>query len=148
MSFIDWQDSYSVGIKSIDDQHKKIVELMNELVESIRDGREDFIIKEVLQDLSDYASYHFGLEEEVFLKFHYDVKSQHFERHRDFVEKIRSLQSEEDQEQRQLPLETLNYLRDWFQDHELNFDSDYGKYFRDNKLSDSVESMLQSGMKR
>ena len=145
MSYIDWNDSYATGIKTIDDQHKKIIELINELIESLRDGREDLIIKEVLRDLADYASNHFGLEEEIFRKFHYEVKREHIDSHKDFIEKIKSLRSEEEISKGEIALKTLNYLRDWFRDHELKLDSDFGLYFKSNELSDSIESMLQGG---
>ena len=50
MAFFDWKEEYSVGIAIIDKQHRKILELIDELFESIRDSREDLIIKEVLDE--------------------------------------------------------------------------------------------------
>jgi hemerythrin-like metal-binding protein len=66
MAFFDWKDEYSGGITDIDDQHKVIINLMNELYDAIRFKKEETIIKNVFIELLKYANYHFNLENELF----------------------------------------------------------------------------------
>ena len=75
-------------------------------MENLRDGREDLIIREVLKDLADYAAYHFDLEEKIFREFRYEAKTEHFARHKDFIEKIKTLREDEAIHATGIPLDT------------------------------------------
>ena len=143
MSLLDWKYEYSVGVKSIDEQHKKILELINELIESIRDSREDYIINDVLNDLLEYANYHFSLEEKLLHKFSYSNEHDHETKHREFTDKIKSLKIEENVHVGNIPIETLDYLENWFCNHELRDDSMYYEYFKSKGLINEIEKIIE-----
>jgi hemerythrin-like metal-binding protein len=130
MAFFEWKEEYSVGIVEIDNQHKKILDLINELFESIKDSRGDMIIKEVLDDLIQYSNYHFNLEVKLFNVFNYVRSSEHMKEHNHFIEKINTLMIGAKLNKECVPFETLDYLRDWFANHMLKVDIDYGNYLR------------------
>ena len=140
MAFFDWKDEFSVKIKAIDTQHKKIIELMNELFESLRDGREELVIRDVLDELLKYAEYHFGLEAGLFKKYGYDKAAAHLAEHEVFVTKIACLSEALASNAEVTATETLDYLRDWFKDHMLTIDIDYGRFFESIHVIGEIEA--------
>ena len=141
MGFFDWKEEYSVGINAINKQHKVIIELMNDLFESIRDAREDMVIEEVLQELIKYSKYHFGLEKTLFEKYTYPKVEGHLKEHQYFVEKIESFMKELTNNKQVVPIETLDYLKNWFQNHMMKTDVDYGQYFKEKDVIKEIEKM-------
>jgi hemerythrin-like metal-binding protein len=134
MAFFDWKDEYSVGIALIDKQHRKVIELIDELFESIRDSRGDLIIRAVLDDLLDYSHYHFGLEEELFEKYGYENLATHVREHEHFTAKVGGLMVGASMNKECVPFETMDYLRDWFANHIQREDIVYGRFFQQRNL--------------
>ena len=63
MDCIKWSDAFSVGVKIIDSQHMHLVGIMNKLCNALDKGQEMKVIKNVLDELSEYAVVHFDTEE-------------------------------------------------------------------------------------
>lgn len=145
MSVFEWNSSYSVGIRSIDLQHRKIIELIDELVESIRNSREDFVINEVLNDLTEYAHYHFSLEGKILKRYELVDEHDHEMEHRSFIERVKSLKVGEELHAGNIPRETLDYLENWFHGHELKSDKRYYEFLKANGLLDEIDALIQSG---
>ena len=141
MGFFDWKNEYSVGIDAINKQHKVIIELMNDLFESIRDSREDMIIKEVLEEMLKYSNYHFGLEKSLFEKYNYSKSEEHLREHDYFIGKIELLMKELKSNIQSVPIETLDYLKNWFQNHMMKKDIDYSKYFQEKDVINEIEKL-------
>ena len=59
----EWDLSYSVNVKRMDDQHKVWIEIIQKLYNSIREGLSHSILEDVLKELEDYTKYHFKEEE-------------------------------------------------------------------------------------
>jgi len=145
MSIYDWKDEYSIGIPFIDGQHKKIIDLIEELIESIRDSRDDYIIGDVLNDLTEYSKSHFGVEERLLKKYDYFEEPEHEARHREFAERVNELKSVHGAHYRDIPKETLNLLKSWFFEHELTMDASYIAFFRGKGLDNQIQRELAEG---
>ena len=63
MAVIQWTQNMSVGIRSIDDDHKVLVRMINRLDDAIKAARGEQALGHVLDALLDYTTYHFGREE-------------------------------------------------------------------------------------
>ena len=72
MELISWKDSLNVGIVEIDEQHKKLVGLINKLFEAMANGKSSEIMKSVLGELSNYVNTHFATEEKLMKQFGYE----------------------------------------------------------------------------
>ncbi len=144
MAFFDWKDEYSIGISVIDRQHRKILELINDLFESIRDAREDLIIKEVLDDLVDYSHYHFGLEKKLFDQYRYPRAEEHEREHYHFIDKLTSLMIGASLNKACVPLETMDYLRQWFSNHMVGVDRGYSSFFREIDKLEEIEEQYRN----
>jgi hemerythrin-like metal-binding protein len=62
---IKWNKEFSVGHPAIDKHHKKIISLMNSLQNALLKGTDTSVLPKMLEELSSYANYHFGAEENM-----------------------------------------------------------------------------------
>ena len=60
MDFVVWNEKYSVKISTIDEQHKKLVAIINELYNSMKNGKSKEQLGKTLTDLVEYTKYHFS----------------------------------------------------------------------------------------
>lgn len=126
MKKIQWHDSFSVGIKKIDNQHKQLFSLLNELIVASETGQEAEVLGRVLDDLVSYTDYHFKAEE-PFFKIHPQQKK-HVSIHRGFIEKAEQMVSIFHEGDEHAGEETIEYLKNWILNHVLKTDMNY---FRD-----------------
>jgi hemerythrin len=63
---IEWEDIYSVGIEEFDNDHKKLIELINRLHQAMLDKKAKEVLGEIINELVDYTIYHFNKEEAMF----------------------------------------------------------------------------------
>ncbi|MBN2617120.1 MAG: hemerythrin domain-containing protein [Spirochaetales bacterium] len=75
-----WSKYFVTGITQIDDQHKKLVELVNELGEITVDGVSSSVNwNDILDRLINYTKYHFKDEEKLMIE--YKIAKRHFTEH-------------------------------------------------------------------
>lgn len=134
MPYIEWKRTYEVGFKLIDDQHVKLVNIMNELYDAQKSGTGQIIVTKSLNELVDYTLYHFSTEEKLFVQYEYPKKEQHMSEHREFVEKINNLKAEAVKGNLLLSIKTMEYLKDWTINHILGTDKEFGEYVSEREL--------------
>jgi len=132
--FILWNESYNVGFSIIDNQHKKLVDIINELYESFVDQTTGQKLHKILKDLENYTIYHFGTEEELFKKHGYPHSDAHLEEHHAFVEKIKQFNEELISGQTRITFQLMNYLKNWLLAHICGSDQAYVSFFIDKEL--------------
>ena len=128
----EWDDKYSVGIKSIDNQHREIFVLLNKLLEAIKMGHASDVTIQIIQELERYAVNHFQKEEYFFQRFNYQGSAEHITEHQNFIKKLAVLKSEINSGKLILTIELLNFLKDWIDHHILVVDKKYYECFRQN----------------
>ncbi len=122
---------YYTGIASIDQQHAKLFEIANEAYELLTNqfipDKYDYIVK-VINDLKDYAKYHFSHEEEYMSSIGYKRIFSQKVAHNDFINKLDEYDiGSIDENQRHVLLELLEFLNDWLVNHILRSDTLIGK---------------------
>lgn len=123
---IKWKDEYRIGIDEIDEQHKKIFDIANEVYELLKNDfyfdKYDRIV-ELLEDLKDYAKFHFSFEEDYMLSINYKGYFSQKVAHDRFIEKVNSFDLDAiDENQDQYVLEILDFIVDWISQHILKSD--------------------------
>ena len=129
-----WEDKYSVGIQSIDNQHKEIFMLLNKLLEAMKMGHANDVTIQIIQELERYAVIHFQKEEYFFQRFNYQGSAEHITEHQNFIKKLAVLKSEINSGKMILTIELLRFLKDWIDHHILVVDKKYSECFRQNGL--------------
>ena len=71
MGLIQWKKEYSISVAKIDNQHKKIIKILNQLISQQVMRKSEKEIEEILDNLQDYIKEHFKTKEEYMLKHQY-----------------------------------------------------------------------------
>ncbi|HQD27341.1 bacteriohemerythrin [Methanoculleus thermophilus] len=135
MAFMKWTDDLSVGVREIDDQHQKLVSLINDLHDAMRDKRGKDVLGKVLTDLAAYTEYHFSTEEKYMQKFGYAEFDAHRSEHQAFVAKVGEFKKGFDEGKLGLSIQVMSFLRDWVANHIKGSDKRYTDFFREHGLS-------------
>ena len=133
MALIEWNDSYSVGVDSIDDQHKKLLDMLSNFLESVELDSDKAKIT-LINSLIDYTKYHFSNEEKCFDKFNYSDKENHIKEHQVFIGKVTDIQNRLESGNMVLTMEIAKFLREWLVNHIKVSDKQYRQCFNENGL--------------
>jgi hemerythrin len=129
MPYMQWLDEYSVGVSVFDDEHKKLIAMLNALHESMVAGQSKQKLFEILDGMIDYTVKHFAHEEELFRRTGYPESITHKLRHEDLKAKVISLRQRAEQKvSGALVIELSNFLHDWLINHIQGEDKRYGPY--------------------
>ncbi|SMF97272.1 hemerythrin [Methylomagnum ishizawai] len=130
MSLIVWSDKLAVGVKEIDDQHMKLVAIINELHDAMTVGHGKDVLTKVLDELVRYTVYHFATEERLMRLHGYADHINHEKEHKDLVNTAAELQKAVHAGTASLTLTTMHFLKDWLNHHILGSDMKLGHYLR------------------
>ena len=128
---IQWSDSYSVKINSIDEQHKKLMGYLNQLFDAMIEGRGQEVIEPILASLITYTQEHFAVEERYFTRHSYPDAAAHKEEHRKLVDQIKDFQTKFHQKEAKVTTELMDFLKDWLMKHIRGTDMKYSAFLRD-----------------
>ncbi len=128
MPIIDWDAKLSVNINIIDEQHKKLVGLVNALYDAMKEGKAKDILGNLLTELVSYTDYHFKTEEELFKKHGYPESAAHKLEHDKLRKEVLDLKAKFDQGEMIITVEVLYFLRDWLGKHILGSDKKYSPF--------------------
>lgn len=139
MKFIDWQQSFSVNVKQFDNDHKKLVHLINTLHDAMQSGEAFNMLNSIINELTNYALMHFSNEEKMMQLYQYPYFVSHKQEHESFQLQIQNFQSKFKGTNTRVPISSItislmNFLKEWLTNHILESDRKYGKYFNSKGL--------------
>ena len=157
-----WSVNFETGIKQIDEQHKKLVGIINLLAANLVNGSADIILNEIFNDLAKYADFHFKEEEKIWLKYFKD-DSWHLEHdttHTSFIEEVVTIKNNKDNKHLDDVIqEIISFLTHWLAYHILESDKrmsiavhaieegssiEEAKVKADNEMSSSVTLLINT----
>ncbi|MCK5605474.1 hemerythrin family protein [Candidatus Pacearchaeota archaeon] len=114
-----WNDDYSVGIDKVDDEHKLLINKINALYEAVNQNLTDVDILPLLDDLMDFAVYHFTEEEQLMRDAGYKDFDSHKAIHDTIVDKLKAFHRRYtvSENQRRTGFELLIFLKGWLYKH-------------------------------
>ncbi len=126
--YISWKKEYSVGIESIDNEHQKLLGLINRFLTASQDHPSSFYEQEALDELIDYTRYHFKHEEELMAKHDYPGLEAHKKEHHKMVARVNELVEEYNINGQEALEHTAGYLKHWLVNHIQVVDQQYSDY--------------------
>jgi hemerythrin len=134
MAFIEWNDSYSVGVNEIDMQHQKLVGMINDLHDAMRMGKGKDVLGEIIKGLVGYAVTHFQTEEKYFDQFGYPEAGSHKGEHSAFTQKVAEFKAGFDAGKLALSITVMDFLSNWLRNHIKGVDKKYSLFFNEKGL--------------
>ena len=128
MNLITWSDTMSVNIKSIDEEHKKLVNMINELHSAMGSGKGKDIMGKILIGLADYTKTHFALEENLMQKHAYPGYLNHKGQHDALTKQVNDLYIKFQEGKAMITIEVMHFLKDWLTNHIQNTDKKYAPF--------------------
>lgn len=133
ISLLRWSDRYSVGNNDIDNDHRRLFEIINMLQEMQLTGDNAGKFAEVLSSLFDYSMYHFNREEEYMNQISYDEIEAHRNEHKKYIVKISTFNSDFFSVRRPDETDVIEFLTNWWTNHILKSDVKYELFKSQNK---------------
>ncbi|MBL6958263.1 MAG: hemerythrin family protein [Rhodospirillales bacterium] len=131
MAFIEWAPALSVGFDEIDEDHKKLVGIVNKLSDAVTEGQGTSVSGNIIEELLSYTSWHFRHEERL-MQSHGDPSFfDHKQEHMDLLEKAADIKKRFDEGDQSVPEEMLPFLKDWLTHHILETDMKTGHFLAD-----------------
>ena len=128
---IAWKSEYSIGVESIDKQHKQLVTIINVLNNSTRQGSSREVLWEVLVSLIRYTKIHFESEERLFKMHGYPGYDEQRRAHEKLTAQVSDFSKAFIQHQIDISPDLMVFLRDWLMDHVLELDRRSRQFLRE-----------------
>ena len=125
------EEKMSVGVEIIDEQHKKLIDLINNLITSIKNFSQIDDIEFLINEAINYAEYHFKIEEDLYESINIDLEliNNHRKMHNGFKEKVLEYknifiknQDVEFEKKVDISDELFKFLISWLKEHIINED--------------------------
>jgi len=128
MAYFVWKESFSVNIQKIDEQHKKLISMIDQLYEAMAKSATEIVLEKLLADLIEYTKTHFADEEALLQKHGYPEYSLHKAKHVDFIRQIHDFEKQFHDGSITLSLTMSMFLQDWLANHILKMDKKYASF--------------------
>ncbi|WP_378954770.1 bacteriohemerythrin [Pelosinus sp. sgz500959] len=127
MALIKWDAKLNVNVPEFDEEHKKLVQMINSLHDAMKSGKGKELLTKILDEATDYTLKHFVHEEKIMVQYKYPEYKEHKATHDEFAKKIVELRNLHDQ-QRLPSNQMLNTLNAWLINHINDVDKKYSPF--------------------
>lgn len=128
---IEWSDSLSIGNKSVDEDHKELIHIYNDLVDLILFEKDNSEFARVLSRMTDYSLKHFRKEESYMQRFGYPHIDSHKASHREYIYNVAMYNFDLLGTTPPEPRKIAKFLGKWWTSHIQKLDLDYEKYHKE-----------------
>ncbi len=128
MALFTWSDEYSVNVSGFDTQHKKLVDLINELHSAMKEGKSKEVLGKIIGELISYTKFHFSAEETLMVQAKYPGLAKHKEEHEAFTKKVLEFEEKFQRGSVVLSQEIILFLKDWLINHIQGTDKKYSPF--------------------
>ena len=150
MALFVWQKSYNLGVEIIDEQHKNLVQIINDLDDLLKGSFCSKKLESLFSELVDYTKYHFSTEERLMKTRDYGAAriDAHLRQHYQFVQQIQSLHNDAATLDKQEAEWVLKYLTNWLTNHILKVDRHLAEHLinQEEKISAPCKPSLKTSL--
>ena len=130
MVHIHLKDRYNIHFMEIDDQHKSLLALLNELIDIVGERGDPEVVSAIFSRLCQYALTHFSTEEGYLSAINYPGLDRQKAEHGTFIQKLIDLNQAYDPSDPHLLEETIDFLKHWYINHILDSDMKYVPFLK------------------
>lgn len=135
MDIIKWRETYETGIEQMDSQHKQLIQLVNQLYGIIRDKKGFEAVDTILGQMEQYATNHLHDEEKLLEEHAYPGLAAQQQSHQSYFATMEQLLGARAGDRQAAAQAIYIFLRQWWLNHIVQEDRDYGEYLRKKGLS-------------
>jgi len=131
-NLVTWSQTFSVGVKVIDDQHKELLELVNDMYNHIvgDEKAEKAFFKKIVKKTVNYIKVHFSTEEKILKAVKFQGYAEHKRAHDSFIFKVIENVRDYEDGKRVTLTSITHFLKDWILTHIAIEDKQYFEYFK------------------
>ena len=128
-----WTDTLATGIEIVDNQHKELINLTNELFRACMRGGDvlDIVFKETMGKVVEYVRFHFGFEQGMLQRVKFPNYTEHKGEHDKFIKTVLEETKNYSEGRSFVPNKFVRYLKDWIVSHIAYTDKIYAAYVHD-----------------
>ena len=128
MALVTWDQTYSVSVRRLDEQHQKLFALLNALHEAMRQGKGQAVVQDTLRELATYTVTHFRAEEELMRKTNYPGLAAPRAEHQRFVDKVNQFTQDLKAGGNVSSLQVVGFIKEWLAEHIRRTDRSYSAH--------------------
>lgn len=122
-----WNDSFSVHVPSMDEQHQGLFNAMNRIYQAVQERAPSHVREQRLSELLFLARQHFADEERGMEQAHYPGLQRHKQEHAKLLNELGHLLAQHSGDEQEDSLEVIAFLKNWLLDHIFRSDKLYGE---------------------
>jgi hemerythrin len=140
MPIIDWDDVCLLGVKHFDEHHEHLITLLNQTYDMLIKSEPAENLGKVLDELIDYADYHFEAEERSMHENGYAQMFEHIHEHEAFYEQVLRFRQDFVDGKALVTVGVLTFLKDWLINHITKSDADFAVFINAKDISSHAVS--------
>lgn len=125
MPLLRWLPEYSVNEAGLDNDHKKLFDILNTVYENVMNSLDVDCVLPLIEELSEYTKYHLSAEEQHMKEMGFQGIDAHIAEHREFTHKIEALRTRFHGNNLEVARELIILLGEWLLRHVLMEDKKY-----------------------
>ena len=137
MAKIEWDDSLSIGIELIDEQHKMLIQRLSDLSNAVEMKQGEMEVTKTLDFMIEYTDFHFSSEEKHMAEQNYPGLDEQKRLHEEFKKTLSGIVAEyrEDGPTRELTTAVNTLLVNWLINHIKGVDHKFAEFLNDKGLT-------------
>jgi len=128
MALMTWKNQYSVGVETLDNQHKAFMKALNELHAASIKGKAGAVAGSLIRQISSIATEHFATEVRLMESIKFPALAAHRAKHEELSAKFKEFLSRHEKGDATVYAELLYFMRDWQTKHMQTEDQEYAKW--------------------
>jgi hemerythrin len=134
MTTIEWKEEYSVNVKELDNQHKRLIDLMNGAYDAFYESKSKEQVRKLIDEVLAHTAIHFSTEEKYFDKFNYEFTEEHKNEHYKLTRDAAAISIDFTNNGVAVVPKLIEFLDNWLTNHIVIHDKKYVKCFNNNGL--------------
>ncbi|KOR31285.1 hemerythrin [Achromatium sp. WMS2] len=127
--FLKWSEEISVGVEELDEQHKVLINMINNLHDAMQERRSHEVVSQIMVQLREYTRIHFAVEESLMRILGYPDYEEHKKQHEELMLSVKDLSQKIKDGKSSISFELMYFLKAWLTNHIMESDKQYTTHF-------------------